>query len=158
MNVMPDRLTLPLGLLSNLLPVLSGVHIHAEAPLARPVSSGPYDAVIDTGSSHTWIKPVVGNGLQPHSLEGYVIDRGDGVQEEAGIDVKAGFMRGLSGSPRRGWVQLDVRLPAIEMLLLSGDFDMPTDVLIGMDLIASFLQFAVVIRGTETQPFLQVEF
>lgn len=155
---MPDKLILPLTLLRNLLPVLDGVHIHARGPLTPPLSPRPYRALIDTGSSHTWIKPSIGEGLEPHSLEGYVTDRGDGVEEDAGIDVKAGFMKGLSGQPRNGWVQLDPRLPAIQLLLLSGDFEAPADLVVGMDLMLSFLQFAVLVRGMETQPALVIEF
>ena len=60
--------------------------------------------------------------------------------------------------PVRGWVQLDARLPAIEMLLLSGDFGAPADVLIGMDLLCNFVQCGVLIRGVARQPQLVLEF
>jgi hypothetical protein len=155
---MTDRLALPLVLLPNLLLSLEGVHVHAQAPATRPISPGPYRALIDTGASHSWVKPNVGDSLQPHSLEGYVVNHGDGAEEDAGIDVKVGFMKGLSGSPVRGWVQLHARLPAIEILLFSGDFGAPADVLIGMDLLCSFIQCGVLIRGVAGQPQLALEF
>ncbi|MGA9641219.1 MAG: hypothetical protein WBQ72_07470 [Terriglobales bacterium] len=154
-----EKLAIPICLLQNLLPVLDGVYVHAQAPTVRPQAPGPYRALIDTGSSHSWVKPHIGNALQPHSLEGYVLDHGHGTEEDANIDVKFGFMKGLSGKPVRGWVQLEPRLPAIEILLFSGDFDDVTaDVLVGMDLMCSFLQFAILIRGTQTLPMLALEF
>lgn len=155
---MPERLSLPLTLAQNLLPYLEGVYVHAEGPGSRPITPGAYRALIDTGASHSWVKAHIGDSLQTHSLEGYVIDRGNGVEEEASLDVKLGFMRGLSGKPVRGWVQLDSRLPAIEILLFSGDFDAPADLVIGMDLMCSFLQCVVLIRGAESQPSLVIEY
>ena len=103
--------------------------MHAQTPVTRPLSPGPYRALIDTGASHSWVKPHIGGSLQPHSLEGYVVDRGDGKEEDATINVKFGFMKGLNGNPVKGWVQLDARLPAIEILLFSGEFNAPADVL-----------------------------
>jgi hypothetical protein len=153
-----DRLALPLVLLQNWLPSLEGVYVHAQAPTTKPISPGPYRALIDTGASHSWVKSHIGDSLQSHSLEGYVVDRGDGTEEEAGVDVKVGFMKRLSGRPVRGWAQLDARLPAIEMLLLSGDFGAPADVLIGMDLLCNFVQCGVLIRGVARQPQLVLEF
>ena len=155
---MTDRLALPLVLLRNWLPSLEGVYVHAQAPTTKPISPGPYRALIDTGASHSWVKSHLGDSLQSHSLEGYVVDRGDGTEEEAGVDVKVGFMKRLSGRPVRGWAQLDARLPAIEMLLLSGDFGAPADVLIGMDLLCNFVQCGVLIRGVAGQPQLVLEF
>jgi hypothetical protein len=155
---MADKLTLPLSLLPNLLPIIDGVYVHAEGPKVRPILPGQYRALIDTGASHCWVKPHIGDALRPHSLEDYVVDRGDGIEEEAGFEIKSGFMKGLSGKPVEGWVQLDARLPAYKMLLLSGDFDAPADLVIGMDLICSFLQCAVLIRGTGTLPMLVIEF
>jgi hypothetical protein len=155
---MADSLALPLALLPNLLPVLEGVYVHAQGPTTSPALPGPYRALIDTGSSHSWVKPPIGESLQPHSLEEYVVDRGDGAEEDAAIDVKSGFMKGLEGKPVRGWVQLDARLPAIETLLLSGNFDAPADLVIGMDLMCSFIQCGVLIRGTQTQSMLVIEF
>ena len=72
-------------------------------PCPRPgepssLKQGPYRALIDTGASHSWVKPQIGDFLQTHSLEGYVIDLGDG--EEEGIHL--GF---------------EVRLPEISMRL-----------------------------------------
>ena len=155
----PEKLVIPIGLLQNLLPVLDGVYVHAQAPTTRPGAPGAYRALIDTGSSHSWVKPHIGDALQPHSLDGYALDRGDGTEEDANIDVKFGFMKGLPGKPVRGWVQLEPRLPAIEILLFSGNFaDGMADVLIGMDLMCSFLQFAILIRGTQTLPMLALEF
>ena len=155
---MADKLALPLALLPNLLPIIDGVYVHAEAPVIRPISPGGYRALIDTGSSHSWVKPHIGESLRPHSLEGYVVDRGEGVEENAGIEIKSGFMKGLNGKPVRGWVQLEARLPAIEMLLFSGDFDAPADLVMGMDLMCSFAQCAVLVRGVETSPILVIEF
>jgi hypothetical protein len=156
---MADKLALPLVLLSNLLPMLEGVYVHPQAPTTSPLSPGPYRALIDTGASHSWVKPHVGDLLQPHSLEGYIVDRAEGPQENASIDVKSGFMKGLPGKPVRGWVQLHARLPAIEILLLSGDFDAPVvDLVVGMDLICSFIQCGVLIRGTQGQAVLATEF
>jgi hypothetical protein len=155
---MADKLALPLALLPNLLPVLEGTYVHAHGPTTTPTFPGPYRALIDTGSSHSWVKSRIGDSLQPHSLEGYVVDRGDGTEEDAAIDVKSGFMKGLEGKPVRGWVQLDARLPAIEILLLSGNFDAPSDLVIGMDLMCSFIQCGVLIRGTQTQSMLVIEF
>jgi hypothetical protein len=156
---MSDKLALPLILLPNLLPMLGGVHVHAKAPMTRPPSPGPYQALIDTGASHSWVKPHIGDSLQPHSLEGFVVDRGDGPEAPASIDVKSGFLKGLSGKPVRGWVQLHAQLPALEILLLSGDFDAPVvDLVIGMDLLCSFIQCGVLIRGTQAQPMLALEF
>jgi hypothetical protein len=155
---MTEKIALPLIALPNLLPTLRGVHVHAAAPIMPPSSPGPYSALIDTGSSHTWVKPHVGKLLEPHSLEDYVIDRGDGVEEDAGVIVKSGFMKGLQGTPLRGWVQLEERLPALDLLLLSGEFEAPTDLVIGMDLIFSFLQFGILIRGMNTQPTLVIEY
>jgi hypothetical protein len=158
-NPMPEKLILPLGLAANLLPFLDGVYVHAQAPLTVPSSPGPYRALIDTGASHSWVAPHIGDSLQPHSLEGYVVDRGDGTEEAAGLDVRFGFMKGLSGKPVRGWVQLESRLPAYELLLFSGDIGMPgVDLVVGMDLMCSFLQCAVLIRGTETKPALVIEY
>lgn len=158
LSLMTDRIALPLALLPNLLPSLDGVYVHAQAPRTRPIYPGPYRAMIDTGASHSWVKPHIGDSLESHSLEGYVVDRGDGTEEDAGIDVKVGFMKGLSGKPVRGWVQLHARLPAIEILLFSGDFGAPSDVLIGMDLLCSFVQCGVLIRGPAGQPQLALEF
>ncbi len=93
---MADKLALPLVLLSNLLLMLEGVYVHALAPTTRPLSPGPFRALIDTGASHSWVKPHIGDSLQPHSLEGYIVDRGDGTEENASVDVKAGFMKGLA--------------------------------------------------------------
>jgi hypothetical protein len=154
---MPVKLLLPLVLAQNLLPYLDGVYVHAEAPERPPVAPGPYRALIDTGTSHSWVKPRIGDSLPTHSLEGYVVHRGDGVQGDASLDVKFGFMKGLLGPPVKGWVQLDSRLPAYQILLLSGEFDALGDLVIGMDLMCSFLQCAVLIRGTEYQPSLVIE-
>ena len=155
---MTDRVALPLGLLSNLLPVLDGVYVHAQAPMMRPIGPGPYRALIDTGASHSWVKPHVGDLLQPHSLEGYIVDWGDGIEENAGLEVKTGFMKGLTGKPVHGWVQLDPRLPAIGILLLSGDLDAPVDLVIGVDIMRSFLQCGVLFRGVEGASALALEF
>jgi hypothetical protein len=156
---MPEKLMLPLRLAQNLLPLLDGVYVHAEAPLTVPLGTGPYRALIDTGSSHSWVKPNIGDSLQRHSLEGYVVDRGNGTEEDAALDVKFGFMKGFSGKPVRGWVQFDRRLPAYDILLFSGDFGMPdVDLLVGMDIVCSFLQCAVLIRGTQYQPSLNIEY
>jgi hypothetical protein len=156
---MPDKLLVPLRLAPNLLPLLDGVYVHAQTPLIVPLAAGPYRALIDTGSSHSWVKPNIGDSLQPHSLEGYVIDQGDDVEEDASLDVKFGFMKGFSGKPVRGWVQLEQRLPAHDILLLSGDFGMQdVDLLVGMDIICSFPQCAVLIRGTQYQPSLVIEY
>jgi len=157
-NSMPEKLLLPLRLAQNLLPYLDGVYVYTNAPKHVPVTPGPYRALIDTGASHSWVKPHIGDTLPTHSLEGYVIDRGDGVEEEAGLDVKSGFMKGLLGKPVKGWVQLAAPLPAVEILLLSGDFDAPADLVVGMDIICSFLQCAVLIRGTQYQPSLVIEY
>jgi len=75
-------------------------------------------------------------------------------------DVKFGFMKGLSGKPVRGWVQLEARLPAIEILLFSGDFNAPGDliIIIGMDILCSFMQCGIVFRGVQAQPLLVLEF
>jgi hypothetical protein len=155
---MPDKLLLTLSLAQNLLPYLDGVYVHAEAPLLAPVTPGSYRALIDTGASHSWVKPYIGNSLQGHSLEGYVIDRGDGIEESAGLEVKSGFMKGLSGRPVKGWVQLDARLPAYHTLLFSGEFDAPADLVVGMDILSSFLQCAVLIRGVKYRPSLVIEY
>jgi hypothetical protein len=155
---MTDKLGLPLLQLSNLLPVLEGVYVHAQAPVTRPLSPGPYLALIGTGASHSWVRPQIGDSLEPHSLEGYVIDRGDGKEEDATIDVKFGFMKGLNGKPVRGWVQLDMRLPALEILLFSGQFNAPADLIIGMDILLSFIQCGIVFKGLKEQPLLVVEF
>jgi|SRR5579864_2848886 len=155
---MPDKLSLPLSFGQNLLLYLDGVYIHEKAPRTVPMTVGPYRALIDTGASHSWVKPHIGDTLEPHSLEGYVVNRSEGVEEDAGLEVKVGFMKGLSGQPVRGWIQLETRLPAIEILLFSGDFDAPADVLIGMDMICSFLQCAVLVRGTQFRPLLVIEY
>ena len=155
---MSNKLALPLILLPNLLPMLQGVYVPARGPMTKPPSPGPYSALIDTGASHSWVKPHIGDSLEPHSLEGYVVHHGDGKEEDAGVDVKFGFMKGLNGKPVKGWVQLDARLPAIENLILSGDFEAPADLVIGMDLICSFIQCGVLIRGTQTQSMLVIEF
>ncbi len=153
---MPDRLILPLVLEPNLLPYLDGVY--AQAPQSAPATPGTYRALIDTGASHSWVKPHIGDSLPPHSLDGYVIDRGDGIEEDLGVDVKFGFMKGLSGRPTRGWVQLDSRLPAYEIMLLSEEFEAPADVIVGMDLMCSFLQCAVLIKGIKYAPSLVIEY
>jgi hypothetical protein len=95
-----ERLLLPLAFAQNLLLYLRGVYVHAQAPQNRPVTPGPYLAVIDSGASHSWVKPNIGDHLQRHSLEGYVIHRGDGVEEDADLDVKLGF--GLGRNRCRG--------------------------------------------------------
>ena len=155
---MTQQIVLTLRLLSNYLPVLEGVYVHPEAPLIRPTMPGPYRAVIDTGSSHSWVKPAIGDMLQPHSLEGYVLDRGDGVEEDLALDVKSGFMKGLQGKPVGAWVQLDKRLTAFKVLLLSGDFDMPhADVLLGMDYLLNFVQCGLLFRGLQTRSQLVIE-
>jgi hypothetical protein len=155
---MPDKIGLPLILLPNLLPTLEGVFVHAQTPVARPLTPGTYRALIDTGASHSWVKPQIGDTLEPHSLKGYVLDRGDGKEEEIIVDVKSGFMKGLNGKPVKGWVQLDARLPAVEMLLLSGDFNAPADVLIGMDFLCNFIQCGVFFKGVQGQALLVIEF
>jgi hypothetical protein len=91
-------------------------------------------------------------------LEGYVVDRGDGEGGDVIIDVKSGFLKGLKGKPVRGWVQLDARLPAIEILLLSGEFNAPGDLVVGMDLLCSFLQCGILFKGIQQQPSLVIEF
>lgn len=155
---MPDRLALPLVLLPNLLPILEGVYVHAQAPSIRPSAPGQYRALIDTGATHSWVKPHIGDSLQPYSLEGYVVDRGDGTEEDAGIDVKFGFMKGLKGKPVRGWVQLEARLPAVEILLFAGELEAPADLVIGMDIICSFVQCRLLFRGTNRPAKLVLEF
>jgi hypothetical protein len=56
-------------------------------------------------------------------------------------------------------VQLDARLPAIDILLFSGNFDVPTvDVIVGMDLMCSFIQFGVLVRGIQASPTLAIEY
>jgi hypothetical protein len=155
---MTQQVVLPLRLLPNLLPVLEGVYVHPEAPLTKPTVPGPYRALIDTGSSHSWVKPAIGDLLQPHSLEGYVLERGDGIEEDLALDVKSGFMKGLQGKPVEAWVQLDRRLTAFKVLLLSGDFDMPhADVVLGMDYLLNFVQCGVLFRGLQTQSQLVIE-
>jgi len=154
---MSERLALPLVMLPNLLLMLEGVYVHVHPPMFRPGSPGPYRALIDTGASHSWVKPHIGDSLQPHSLEGYIVDSGDG-KEEAGIDVKVGFMKGLNGKPVRGWVQFESRLPAIDILLFSGDFGADADLVIGMDLLCSAVQCGVLIRGNQAPPMLAIEF
>jgi len=79
---MPDKIGLPLILLPNLLPTLEGVFVHAQTPVARPLTPGTYRALIDTGASHSWVKPQIGDTLEPHSLEGYFLDRGDGKEAD----------------------------------------------------------------------------
>jgi hypothetical protein len=155
---MPNRIGLHVVLLSNLLPVLDGVYVHAQAPATRPLSPGPYRALIDTGASHSWVKPQIGDSLQSHSLEGYVVDRGAGDEGDVTIDVKSGFLKGLKGKPVRGWVQLDARLPAIEILLLSGESNAPGDLVVGMDLLCSFPQCGILFKGIQEQPSLVIEF
>ena len=155
---MSERLLLPLGLAENLLLYLRGVDVHAEAPPSRPITPVPYTALIDSGASHSWVKPNIGNNLSLHSLEGYVVHRGDGVEEDAELDVKFGFTNGLSGKPVRGWVQLDARLPAYEMLLFSGEFDAPADLVLGMDVMCSFIQCGILVRGTQQQPSMAIEY
>jgi hypothetical protein len=156
---MPDKIVLPLLLLPNLLPILEGVFVRGHDPTLGPVLRGPYRALIDTGASHSWVKPYIGDFLQPHSLEGYVVEGGDGVEVDANsIEVMCGFMKGLSGKPVSGKVQLEARLPFIEILLFSGDLDAPVDLVIGMDIISSFIQCGVLIRGTQTPSMLAIEF
>ena len=155
---MPERTLLPLSFLPNMLPVLDGVYVHAYAPVAKPVLPGPYRALIDTGSSHSWVKPAIGDNLRSHSLEGYVVDRGNNEEEEVLVDVKTGFLKGLSGNPRKGWIQLEPNLPAIDLLLLSGDFEAPVDLVLGMDLMLSFVQCAVLVRGLQFKPTLVIEY
>ena len=139
--------------------MLEGVFVHAQAPTTGALSPRPYRALIDTGASNSWVRTHIGDMLQPYSLKGYVVDRGDGVEEEASIDVKSGFMKGLTGKPVRGWVQLHERVPAREMLLLSGDTKAPVaDLVIGMDLLCSFVMCGVLVRGSRGQPTLAIEF
>src|SRR5437667_2995930 len=69
-----------------------------------------YRTLIDTGSSHSWVKPHIGDSLQRHSLEGYVVDRGDGAEENASV-----FHRGSHRSARKmrmGCVTLTGRMAA----------------------------------------------
>jgi len=155
---MPEKISLPLLLAENLLLYLNGVYAYADVPKHPPHTPGPYRALIDTAASHSWVKPHIGDTIPTHSLEGYVVDRGDGVEEEAGLDVKSGFMKGLLGRPVKGWIQLAPPLPAVEILLLSGDFGAPADLVVGMDIICTFLQCAVLIRGTKYQPSLVIEY
>jgi hypothetical protein len=153
-----ERLLLTLDLAENLLLYLKGVYIHSQAPRSRPVAPGPHVALIDSGASHSWVKPSIGDKLEPHSLEGYVVRRGDGVEEDAGLEVKFGFMKGLQGKPVKGWVQLDARLPAYGILLFSGEFGAPADIVIGMDIMCSFIQCGVLVRGTAQRPSLAIEY
>jgi hypothetical protein len=156
---MLNRIALPLVFLPSLLLRLDGVYVHTERPTIRPFSPGPYGAVIDTGASHSWVRPEIGELLPPHSLEGYVLDRGDGQDENLSVDVKSGFLKGLAGKPVTGWVQLDPRLPTIEILLLSGNFDVPgIDLLIGMDLMCSFIKCGVLVQGAQRPPTLAIEY
>jgi hypothetical protein len=155
---MTEKISLPLVLLSNLLPTLEGVYVHEQAPTMRPFSPGPFRALIDTGASHSWVKPHIGDVLQPHSLEGYVVNRCDGTEENWSPDVKFGFMKGLTGKPVRGWVQLAAQLPAIDILLFSGEFPAPADLLIGMDLICSFIRCGLVFAGPRVHPTLLIEY
>jgi hypothetical protein len=157
-HAMAIQLALPLVMLPNLLPVLEGIYVYAQPPTTRPLSPGPYRALIDTGASHSWVKPDIGSSMQPHSLEGYVVRRGDGTEENAGIDVKSGFMKGVIGKPVTGWVQFEQRLPAIKQMLLCGEFDVPVDMVIGMDLLLFFPLCGVMVRGDRGQPFLAIEF
>ena len=158
LSQMTQQVVLPLRLLPNLLPVLEGVYVHPEAPLTKPTVPGPYRALVDTGSSHSWVKPTIRDLLRPHSLEGYVLDRGDGVGEDLANDVKSGFMKGLQGKPVQAWVQLDRRLTAFNVMLLSGDFDMgQADAVLGMDYLLNFVQCGLLFRGLQTQSQLVIE-
>jgi hypothetical protein len=155
---MTQKIGLPLTILENYLVVLDNIYVHAQAPVAKPVNPGLYRALIDTGASHTWVKPKIGDTLNPHSLDGYVLDRGDGKEEDLTPEVKFGFQKGLKAKPVKGYVQLDVRFPAYELLLFSGDFDAPTDVVLGMDVLFSFIQCGIVFKGTQEQPLMVFEF
>ena len=86
------------------------------------------------------------------------MDRGDGVGEDLAIDVKSGFMKGLQGKPVQAWVQLDRRLTAFNVMLLSGDFDMgQADAVLGMDYLLNFVQCGLLFRGLQTQSQLVIE-
>ena len=67
-------------------------------------------------------------------------------------------MKGLNGKPVRGWSQLDLQLPAFEILLFSGDFNAPADLVIRMDILCSFMQCGIVFKGVQGQPLLVLEF
>jgi hypothetical protein len=67
-------------------------------------------------------------------------------------------MKGLTGKPVRGWVQLAAQLPAIDILLFSGEFPAPADLLIGMDLICSFIRCGLVFAGPRVHPTLLIEY
>ena len=155
---MTQKLALPLSLLPNLLPTLSGVFVHSKPPLFRPTSRGPYLALIDTGATHSWVSSEIGKTLEPHSLEGYILPKDALAWEAEGVEVKFGFMKGLKGKPVRGFVQLDSRLPAMDMLLFSGDVELQgADLVLGMDLLCSFIQCGLVVSGPIGPATLVVE-
>lgn len=149
-------IALPLLLLPNMLPVLDGVYVYATPPRVSPCSPGPYRSLIDTGSGNSWVKPEIGDLLETFPMKDLVIDRGDGIELEASVDVKSGFMKGLRGKPVKGWVQLDGRLATYSVMLLSGDFGMDCDLIIGMDILCSFARSAIIIKGLQEQ-FLAIE-
>jgi hypothetical protein len=149
---MGQKIELPLVMLRNLLLMLEGVFVHLHPPAKPPTHPGPYRAIIDTGSSNTWVCPKIGDLLAPYPTE--ELDLGD---KQSTPEVKFGFRKGQTAKPVEGWVQLDPRLTAYRMLLLSGDSEISADVVIGMDMLCSFVRSAVVVSGVKTQPVLLLE-
>ena len=151
---MLPKVMLPLSRLSNGILILEGVYVYANLPQVIPDGRGPYSALIDTGSSNSWVKPKIGNQLAPYNYDDLVIDPGDGTERDIAVDIKFGFQTGLRGTPVKGWVQLDRQLAAYNHLFLSGDFPAQTDLLIGMDILLSFAQSSIIICANQGQYIL----
>jgi hypothetical protein len=149
---MGQRIELPCVMLRNLLIMLEGVFVHLQPPAKPPTHRGPYRAIIDTGSSNTWVCPKIGDLLAPYPAEELDLDG-----KHSTLDVKFGFQKGQTAKPVEGWVQLDPRLTAYRMLLLSGDLGIDADIVIGLDMLCSFVRSAVVVSGLKTQPVLLLE-
>ncbi len=152
---MPPKITLPLTRLSNGLLILKDVYVYAQLPHANPVTY-KCNALVDTGTGNTWIKPKIGNLLTPLDHNNHEIDYGDGAKAPMTKEVKFGFQKGLTANPVYGWVQFHESLLAYDCNLLSADFPADANLIIGTDLLCRFAHANIVFNGTQSQ-FLEVE-